>query len=254
MHAWVGCIRTPLAEPPGPFVLQHNHSGAIGTQNMKKTLTVLAVMAIAAAAHADVIASWSFLDGELTNDGKPTAGTAANLDKVTVGDLVRNDMNKNGGSGNILTAAGWAGADAYVGFTVSVAQGWEIAGASMGALGKLNAANSGPAKLDWQVDGVTKDTWTPAAGSATTGSTPPDANLDTIDDSKVHNIRLVYQANSGQAGGGTGAPASNGTGRIGGDLQFKGTIQEASAVPEPATLSLLGLGALAMALRRKLRK
>ena len=29
---------------------------------------------------------------------------------------------------------------------------------------------------------------------------------------------------------------------------------DASAVPEPATMSLLGLGALAMALRRKLRK
>ena len=225
---------------------------------MKKTLTVLAVMAIAAVAHADVIASWSFDSGDLTSVdgvlGKATPGTAANLDKVTVGNLERNDMNKNGGSGNMLTAVGWAGSDAYVGFTVTVAQGWEIAGAAMGAEGKLNAANSGPAKLDWQVDGVTKATWEPTAGSATTGSTPPDASLGTIDDSKEHTIRLVYQADSGQAGGSTSAPASNGTGRIGGDLQFKGTIQEASAVPEPATMSLLGLGALVMALRRKLCK
>lgn len=221
---------------------------------MKKTLTALAVMAIAAAAYADVIASWSFDSGDIANNGVATPGTAANLDKVTVGNLVRNDMNKNGGSGNILTAVGWAGEDAYVGFTVSVAQGWEIAGAAMGAEGKLNAANSGPAKLDWQVDGFTKATWEPTAGGATTGSTPPDALLGTIDDSKTHEIKLVYQAGSGQASGSTSDPASNGTGRIGGDLQFKGTIQEASAVPEPATMSLLGLGALAMVLRRKLRK
>lgn len=227
---------------------------------MKKTLTVLAVMAIAAVAHADVIASWSFDSGDLTSVdgvlGKATPGTAANLDKVTVGNLERNDMNKNGGSGNMLTAIGWAGADAYVGFTVTVAQGWEIAGAAMGVEGKLNAANSGPAKLDWKVDGITTDTWEPTAGNASAGPTPgtTDASLGTIDDSREHTIRLVYQAGSGQAGGSTSDPASNGTGRIGGDLQFKGTIQEASAVPEPATMSLLGLGALVMALRRKLRK
>jgi hypothetical protein len=37
-------------------------------------------------------------------------------------------------------------------------------------------------------------------------------------------------------------------------LELQGTVKEASAVPEPATMSLLGLGALAIALRRKLRK
>ncbi len=221
---------------------------------MKKTLTALAVMAIAASAYADVIASWSFDSGDIANNGVATAGTAANLDKVTVGNLVRNDMDKNGGSGNILTAVGWAGATAYVGFTVTVDPGWEIVNAAMGAEGKLNAANTGPAKLDWQVDGVTMSTWTPAAGGATTGSAPADASLGTIDDSQEHTIRLVYQAGSGQASGSTSDPAATGTGRIGGNLEFKGKIQEASAVPEPATMSLLGLGALAMVLRRKLRK
>ena len=225
---------------------------------MKKTLLVLAALAIAASSYADLLASWSFTSGDLSADNAdkaaPTMGTADNIDKITVGDLERHEMTKNGGSGNILTAQGWANEGAYIGFTVTVQSGWEITGAQMAAEGKLNAANSGPAKLDWQVDGVTKDTWTPAAGSASTGSAPAAANLGDLDASKTHNIQLVYQAGSGQASGATGNPASNGTGRIGGDLQFLGKVQEATAVPEPATMSLLGIGALAMVLRRKLRK
>ena len=121
----------------------------------------------------------------------------------------------------------------------------------MGCAG-VNAANSGPAKLNWSLDGADKGSWA-FSYNKNSAVAVDDVSLGTIDDSKQHIVKLSY-VSGGQVTNPDAAPGGSGTARIAGPLTLSGTIQEATAVPEPATMSLLGLGALAMVIRRKLSK
>lgn len=247
MHAWVGCIRTPLAEPPGPFVLQHNHSGAIGIQNMKKTLTVLAVMAIAAAAYAEIsttkLGEWAFASSESnTPDPFKVDGVTA----VSFSALSRADgLTANGTSAN-FNSKGWNYTDEtakpHLELTITVASGFKVDNAGL----KANAQSSGtgPSKTEWIMGTQTLTTWDMTSSAA--DYDVPMGNLTAGAYTLKQQSANLTTVNEGTLGGG-------GTSRLT-TLQFNGDVSKTSAVPEPATMSLLGLGALAMVLRRKLRK
>ena len=68
-----------------------------------------------------------------------------------------------------------------------------------------------------------------------------------ITDTTGETVGLRYFASPTAANGSWGFQGING----GNSIVINGTTQ---AIPEPATMSLLGLGALAMVLRRKIRK
>ncbi len=256
MRAWVRCIRTPLAEPPGPFVLQHNHSGALGTQNMKKTLTVLAVMAIAAAAHADITGTWASW----------TTNKATGSDYLTVSDLKawNSSMQNNTASQkDIFNVNGMNGdVNGGIAFTYTVAENYQIVDAAM--VGQARVTKAGPIEYNWYLGSTLEGGPTSATGGnikfagtgAETGKVLDSSNSSLGDLSGSGAVFLIADASKGRAGAGTGAPSGNFAFTGSGDtaLQLQGTLKEASAVPEPATMSLLGLGALAIALRRKLRK
>ena len=205
---------------------------------MKKLMIALAIVAIASVAQAELLATWTLGGG---TGVVAENGAAANIDQVSFSDLSRVGL-------GVSTTAGFSGnnwvADLGNGvqFTATVNSGYEIANTVLA--GRINGSNGGPANLIWSVNGtdVPGATVSPlysfADFSATIGTLGAGAN-----------DVLLHAANTVAITGGA-ANASGGI-RLMTSLTMNGDVRP---VPEPATMGLLGLGALAMVLRRKMSK
>ena len=205
---------------------------------MKKLMIALTIVAIASVAQAELLATWT-----LTNSTGVVEenGSAANIDQVSFTDLSRVGL-------GVSTTAGFSGnnwvADLGNGvqFTATVNSGYEIANTVLA--GRINGSNGGPANLIWSVNGsdvsgaTVSPLYTFADFSATIGTLAAGAN--TV---------LLHAVDTVAITGGA-ANAAGGI-RLMTSLTMNGDVQ---SVPEPATMSLLGLGALAMVLRRKMSK
>ena len=223
---------------------------------MKKLLIALTILAVASVAQAEILATWNFYGTNSTGvfgDGS-MAGTivADNIDSAVLSfgaDFVAstsvNNLRANGtgwSAGGASSALDLSGGG-YIQLLLTASSGYELtvtdiagrtAGSGTGIGGAQRwAANSNGGAYSWVVEeGVTaNDTAAAWDITDTTGST----------------VGLRIFASPTAAAGSWGF-AGNASAE---SITINGTTQ---AIPEPATMSLLGLGALAMVLRRKIRK
>ena len=208
---------------------------------MKKLLIALTILAVASVAQAELLATWTFEGG---NSTVATESTAANIDQVTFGELTRVNLGTASTSANQFAANNWTDPANGISLSIGVAAGYSIANTTIG-VGGLNGSNTGPGTLQWSLNGTDVGTaWTVAFSSGS--SVKADVAVGTIG-SGVNTLFL--RSTGGQVGTPTGTPATAGSARLLTNMTMSGDV-----IPEPATMSLLGLGALAMVLRRKIRK
>lgn len=208
---------------------------------MKKLMIALAIVAIASVAQAELLATWSTAN----NSGTVTAG--ANPDVVVSGLSIFGDAAQTGTASvwgmNALTTGGG------LQFTItSISDSQWIENAVIA--GTASGSSTGPREMDWYVN--TGNTGVSIIRTTTT-ATAFNNTLGTLNSGDVVSLRADVAAGTVRSG-----TVENFTNTAGSfyittaGMTLNGDVT--SAVPEPATMSLLGLGALAMVLRRKMSK
>jgi hypothetical protein len=208
---------------------------------MKKILIALAALAMVASAQAAVIANYSFTGSALT-DSAAYANMTAGSFSITAGSITF--LTAVGYTGTAADSATWgtassqSGQPKYYAFTVTPSSGYEITITGLSFL--YGGTQAGPKDFGWSVGGSFYDaTAFPHTTTGNGSSFASSAQSITIGAATVIGIQAWNATSTGNF-------------RVD-EVQLNGTVQS-TAIPEPATMSLLGLGALAMVLRRKMKK
>ena len=228
---------------------------------MKKVLVALSILAVASLAQAELLASWTTATAQNINSATiaQTAGGAYGFSMIGAGGFSGSStpsVGTFGVAGATTASAALAYANnEYLYFTWNSAYTLTLES----ALGQYTRGNNGATSAQWGT--IIGGTWTDI-GAVITGASIPTATPTTSTVPTTTTFTGVSGLTSGQLGlaiyGGAGTTATDwfrldsrpsATPDVA--LQLDGTM---TAVPEPATMSLLGLGALAMVLRRKIRK
>ena len=223
---------------------------------MKKVLAGIAILAIAAAAQAEIVklAEWTISGSELSTTDTPN-------DAVVFKDMTVENNASTGLNGTSWRINNWAhNGDAP---RASASLPFELNPNSVLTIDHVVVpmsvnGNPSPADFEFRKDSAAGVAITDVASASKTGSTnltftANDKATWTSGDSTLNGALTLVSL--GHASNGSATAASTSRTDIRSGVEVYGSVAPAgSSVPEPATMSLLGLGALAIALRRKLRK
>ena len=219
---------------------------------MKKLLIALAILAVASVAQADILATWNFYGSNSTQWGgaMPLAGDnlAANIDSASLslgaGFTATSSGNNLRSNGTYWgTTAPDLGDAGYVQISLAAVSGYTLTVETI--TGRVAGSGTGVGGVDRWAASTNGGAYAWVINETTTANNTS-ASWD-ITDTTGKTVGLRYFASPTVAGGSWGFSGING----GNSIVINGTTQ---AIPEPATMSLLGLGALAMVLRRKMKK
>ena len=207
---------------------------------MKKLMIALAIVALASVAQAELLATWTMAAAGVAT---ATENGTVNMDQVTFGDLTRTGLGVASTTAGTFASNGFGDAGPnYVSFLVTLNAGYQITGASINST-SINGSNTGPGTVQWQLNGSDVGASLTRTSSAVNAW---NASIGTIG-SGANTLAIVQVGTANVTGGAT---STGGSFRLQ-NLTMSGDV---TSVPEPATMGLLGLGALAMVLRRKMSK
>ena len=221
---------------------------------MKKLMVALMVVAIASLAQAAVLATWNF-NGSNSTDWQaaaPIAGadllTGVASASLSFGSTFTATSSANGLRGNGIT---WGGISRVIALTdtsfvqidLTASSGYTLTVESIDGI--FSGSGTGVGGQDRWAANSNGGAYSFVIGAATTAN--GSRSFD-ITDTSGASVGLRY-FNSPTATGGSYGFYSSTTANDG--IVVNGTATQ--AIPEPATMGLLGLGALAMVLRRKMK-
>ena len=225
---------------------------------MKKLMIALAIVALASVAQAEVVASWTASGANNFNSMGTVAATTSGYGFSMIGGSGFNGTSAPAGatfSGAGATAGSASaayGTGEYLYFTWNNAYTLTLDSVTA----RYSRGSGGATTAQW---GIIDGDWT-SIGSAAS------ITMATAPGTSYAGITTTFSSVSGLKSGQLGVAFYGGTGTSATDwvrldsrpsatpmaaLSIEGTMVP---IPEPATMGLLGLGALALALRRKLSK
>lgn len=223
---------------------------------MKKLMIALAIVAVASVAQAEILATWNFYGSNSTQWGGVLPIAGANLDadmasaSLSFGSALTatssgNNLRSNGTYWGITAPA--LTDNGYIQLALVAEDGYEMTIETI--TGRTAGSGTGVGGSDrWaaSVDGGSY-AFIIAQGVTANNNT---ASWD-VTDTTGEEVSLRYFASPTTTGGSYGFSGNNSATPADQSIVINGTV---NPIPEPATMSLLGLGALAMVLRRKIRK